>query len=78
MCLLSYQLVNKQNQQILALDANHLFKDVTKKKIPFFQWNNWLSKTIDRLNLEYMYKKKNEFEYAKYLQKKFDVKESHF
>lgn len=50
MCLLSYQLSNKNNQKILLLDPRSLYKEVTKKhKLPFFKWNDWLRKKVDML-----------------------------
>ena len=57
----------------MALDSKKLFKDVNETKLPFFKWNDWLRKTIERLMFEEMYKKKTEFEYAKILAKKYEV-----
>ena len=41
-------------------------------------WNNWLKDCIEKLNFEYIYKKKTEFEYAKILSQKYEVKDSYF
>lgn len=50
MCLLSFQLTNKHNQKILALDAQSLYQEAAKRrKLPFFKWNDWLRKQIERL-----------------------------
>ena len=79
MCLLSFQLVHKHNQQILALDSASLYDEVTKqRKLPFFKWNDWLRRKVERIELEHMYKKKTEFEYAKHLSQRWEVRESHF
>ena len=79
MSLLSYQLFYKNNQKIMTLDYKALYKDVAvQQKLPFYQWNNWLKTKIERLNFEYMYQKKTEFQYAKFLSKKYEVKENHF
>ena len=68
MCLLSYQMKYSNNQKIMTLDYKSLYRQVTKdKKMPFYMWNNWLKDCIEKLNFEYIYKKKTEFEYAKIL-----------
>ena len=78
MCLLSFQLKHK-SKKVMALDAKKLFKEVSElEKLPFFKWNDWLKKTIERLMFEEMYKKKTEFEYAKILAKKYEVKANYF
>ena len=79
MCLLSYQLANKTNQKVMLLDPRSLYQEVTKKKkLPFFKWNDWLRKQVDMLQFEQMYKKKTEFEYAKRLAERYEVREGHF
>ena len=63
----------------MSLDAKKLFKEVSEKeKLPFFKWNDWLKRTVERLMFEEMYKKKTEFEYAKILAKKYEVKTNYF
>lgn len=50
MCLLSYQLANKRNQKILALDSRSLYEEAAKRrKLPFFKWNDWLRKKVEML-----------------------------
>ena len=79
MCLLSYQLAHKGNQKILLLDSRSLYQEVTKKrKLPFFKWNDWLRKQVEMLQFEQMYKKKTEFEYAKRLAERYEVREAYF
>ena len=79
MCLLSFQLTNKSNQKVLALDSKSLYEEAAKKrKLPFFKWNDWLRKQIERMQFEHMYKKKTEFEYAKRLAERYEVREQHF
>jgi hypothetical protein len=46
--------------------------------MPFFKWNEWLKNQIQKLEFEYIYKKKTEFEYSKILEKKYQIKESYF
>ena len=68
MCLLSYQYVYKNNMKILTLDYRSLYKQVTEKyNYPFYKWNDWIKETVEKLQFEYIYKKKTEFEYAKLL-----------
>ena len=68
MCLLSFQINNKENMKVMKLDYRSLYKQVTDKHhLPFFKWNDWLKECVERLQFEYIYKKKTEFEYAKML-----------
>ena len=68
MCLLSYQLIYKDNMKILTLDYRSLYKQVMQNNnLPFYKWNDWLKDVVDKLQFEYIYKKKTEFEYAKLL-----------
>ena len=63
----------------MLLDPRSLYQEVTKKKkLPFFKWNDWLRKQVDMLQFEQMYKKKTEFEYAKRLAERYEVREGHF
>ena len=79
MSLLSYQLIHKYNQKIMTLDYKALYKQVVdKEKLPFYEWNNWLKTCIQKLNFEYIYQRKTEFEYAKILTKKYEIKDAYF
>ena len=54
--------------KILTLDYRSLYKQVTEKyNYPFYQWNEWIKDIVEKLQFEYIYKKKTEFEYAKLL-----------
>lgn len=59
MCLLSFQLQNLSNKKVMGLDAKELFVMASQKeKLPFFKWNGWLQKQIEKIQFEEMYKRK--------------------
>ena len=46
--------------KILTLDYRSLYKQVTEKyNYPFYQWNEWIKDIVEKLQFEYIYKKKN-------------------
>lgn len=48
MCLLSYQMANPSDIQVMKLDYKVLLKQVRDiEKLPFFKWNTWLSQKVE-------------------------------
>ena len=42
MVLLSYQMVNRKNKRMTALDPVALYKEVEEKNIPFYRYQDWI------------------------------------
>ena len=40
------------------MDGPAMFAQAQKEKRPFYEWHAWIEKQLDRLFLEYQYKKK--------------------
>ena len=78
MSLLAYQLNNKNIQKVLTLNYKQLYKKATDAKVPFNEYYEWLKKQVFQMKFEHMYKKKLEFEFAKFLIDKYEVKQNHF
>ena len=55
MSLLSFQILHKDNDRIMALDPTALFKELKQLDIPFYQWNAWIADLVLRLQLESAY-----------------------
>ena len=48
MCLLSHQMTNPADKDVMRLDWKTLYKQVsTDEKLPFVEWNSWLSKKVE-------------------------------
>ena len=62
----------------MTLDHRALYKQVLNTREPFYKWNEWLKDIIEKLNFEYIYKKRTEFEYAKLLAERYEVKDTYF
>lgn len=56
MSLLSFQILHKDNEQIMALDPAALHKELRRQQIPFYKWTEWLADLVMRLQLESAYK----------------------
>lgn len=55
MSLLALQILHKDNEQVMAIDATALFKEVRRQRIPFYRWSDWIADVVMRVRLESAY-----------------------
>ena len=58
MCILSYQMMNQNNKRMTALDPEILYNNAQSENVPFYQYNEWVTKKGTQVLFEGMFLQK--------------------